>query len=84
MVSISELRKPRIFGIAIFDLVSSIIGTIIIFVIAWRYHFREKSVLPFILAGILLSVPIGIVFHVIFGTNTTLNHRLGLSNRPEK
>ena len=82
MVSITELRKPRIVGISIFDLVSAIIGSVLIFVLFWYIHFREKSVLPFIVAGALLSVPIGIVFHVIFGSNTTLNHALGLSNKP--
>jgi len=77
-----EIRKYRFMGIAIFDLVSSFIGVIIIFLLVWRLRFRNLNPLIFILAAILLTIPIGIFFHVIFGINTTLNNRLGLSNAP--
>jgi hypothetical protein len=83
-MSLQSLRSHRIFGIALFDLLSSIVGMIILFIIFREIHFKNLSLYPFIVAGILLAVPIGIVFHVIFGTNTTLNYFLGLSNKPKK
>ena len=82
MVSIVSLRKHRVFGIAIFDLVSSFIGIIITFLIVWRLRFQNISPLNFVIAGILLTIPIGIFFHIIFGVNTRLNSLLGLSNPP--
>jgi hypothetical protein len=81
MSSISSLRSYRIFGIALFDLISAMIGLVIIFLIAKHYHFPNLSSIPFILAGILLAIPVGITFHIIFGTNTSLNYKLGLSNK---
>jgi len=77
-----EIRKYRFMGIAIFDLVSSFIGVIIIFLLVWMLRFRNLNPLIFVIAAILLTIPIGIFFHVIFGINTTLNKRLGLSNAP--
>jgi len=79
-----EIRKYRIFGIAIFDLVTAIVGTIIIFLLLWKWHFSHKSPWPFVIAGTVLAIPIGIVVHIIFGINTTLNERLGLSDAPKK
>lgn len=78
-----KIRDFRIFGIAVFDLVASFIGMIIIFLLARWKHFPNLNIWPFILYAILLAIPIGIFFHVIFGTNTTLNYRLGLSNIPK-
>jgi hypothetical protein len=81
MSSLSSLRSYKIFGISIFDLISAMIGLIIIFLIAKHYHFPNLTSTPFILAGILLAIPVGITFHIIFGTNTSLNYKLGLSNK---
>lgn len=82
-MTINDLRKHRIFGIAIFDLLMSMIGLTIILLLAKWKHFPNLPNTPFILAGILLAIPIGIVFHIIFGTNTTLNYRLKLSDKPQ-
>lgn len=84
MSFISNLRKYRIFGISWFDLITSMIGLIIIFLIAKHFHFKNLKSLNFIIAGILLAIPVGIVFHVIFGTNTSLNYNLGLSDKVKK
>lgn len=83
-MSIEDLRSHKIFGLAIFDLSMSFIGMIAIFMIAWRVHFRNLDWWKFLIAAILVTIPIGITFHVLFGTNTTLNYRLGLSNKPSK
>jgi len=84
MISVASLRKHRMFGIAIFDLVSSFIGTVIIFMLIWKLKFQNISPWNFFIAGILLTIPIGIFFHVIFAVNTRLNSLLGLSNPPPR
>lgn len=86
MSTLQQLRSHRIFGLAIFDIVSSIIGLVAIFLLSRYFYWTRKGVQldwkPFVIAGILLAIPIGIFFHVIFGTNTSLNYKLGLSTSP--
>jgi hypothetical protein len=77
---ISDLRKYKIFGLAIFDLVVGMIGMVILMLIFWKIRFSNLNPIYFILAGILITIPVGILFHVIFGVNTALNKKLGLSN----
>jgi len=81
-----KLRSVRIFGIAVFDLTLAVAGTVIIMVLCRHFHKyngKKPPLINFIIAGILLAVPIGIFVHVLFGTDTTLNYRLGLSNKPK-
>lgn len=78
----ATLRSYRIFGIALFDLILSIIGTILIMLLFWRIHYRTLPVLNFVIAGALLAIPIGIFSHVLIGQNTKLNYVLGLSEKP--
>ena len=82
-MSIQELRKYRILGLSIFDLTSSIIGMIILFLILWKWHFKKLKYSNFVIAASLLAIPFGIVIHIIFGVNTTLNYKLGLSYKPK-
>ena len=82
-MNISDLRKHRIFGLAIFDIVTSIIGMVILFLIMWKWHFRKLKPLAFIYAAILLAIPFGIIIHIMFGVNTSLNYKLGLSYNPK-
>lgn len=82
-MTIQELRSHKIFGLAIFDLVNSFIGVIIIFMIAWRVHFKELDWWRFLLAAIVVTIPLAITFHVLFGVNTKLNYELGLSDPPK-
>lgn len=79
---LEKLRKPKIFGLALFDLIFGIIGTVILFLILRRIHFSTLDRKNFIIAAILLTIPLGIFTHVLFGTDTTLNSRLGLSYKP--
>ena len=81
---ISELRRFRIFNFAIFDLVTSILGMILAFVIFWKIHFSKLPVYKFILAAVILAIPFGVIIHIIFGVNTNLNYKLGLSYKPNK
>ena len=79
---LQQLRKYRIGGIALFDLVFAMIGTILIFMAIHKAHYGNLNGTRFVLAGILLTIPLGIFFHALFGIDTNLNHRIGLSNRP--
>lgn len=81
-MNIKQLRSYRIFGIAMFDLIVAMLGLITLFLIAWKVHFQNLDWWKFALAGVLLAIPVGIFFHILFGTNTTLNYKLGLSNKP--
>jgi hypothetical protein len=83
-MSITELRKFRIFDIAIFDLVTSILGMILAFIVFWKIHFSKLPIYKFILAAVILSIPFGVIIHIIFGVNTNLNYKLGLSYKPNK
>lgn len=80
---IETLRKYRVWGIAVFDLVTALLGMTIIFYFAWKWHFRSLSKWPFLAAALLLTLPVGIFVHVIFGVNTTLNSYLRLSFQPD-
>ena len=82
MMSIQELRSYRIFGIAIFDLVLGMLGLCLVFLYIHYRYYSNLDKRPFIIAGILLTIPVGIVSHMLFGVNTTLNYRLGLSYNP--
>jgi hypothetical protein len=82
-MSITQLRSYKIFGLAAFDLILSMIGTILLCLLFRHIHFKELPVQNFILAGILLAIPLGIFFHIIGGVNTKLNYTLGLSNSPK-
>lgn len=83
-MNLKEIRSHRIFGVAIFDLITALIGTVIILLIAkWKWFPHLKTV-NFVLAGVLLAIPLGIFFHILIGRDTTLNYKLGLSNKPKK
>lgn len=69
---ILELRKYRIHDIALFDLISAVIGTEIIF----RYFNMPQYL------GAVSSIPLGIIVHKLFNIDTELNYKLGISNKP--
>ena len=62
----------------------AMLGLAIIFVIFWRIHFKNLDWWKSALAGAILAIPVGIMFHIVFGVNTKLNYDLGLSNRPKQ
>ena len=74
MTLIKKLREPRIIGIAIFDLLLAIIITAYIF---YKLGYDYKI-------GVLLSIPLGIIIHYLFGIDTTLNYYLGISEKPKE
>lgn len=81
-MSIKDLRSHKIFGLAIFDLSISFIFIIALFLLAWKVHFKNLDWWKFLLVALFVTIPIGIVFHVLFGVNTKLNYELGISNKP--
>ena len=81
-MSIQTLRSWRLWNIALFDLIVGLVGTVILMLILWKVHFSKLHWLNFVIAGILLTIPLGIFFHILFGVNTQLNYRLGLSDKP--
>ncbi len=82
-MGLKKIRSYRIFGIALFDLTLAIVGTVVIVLIAKRIWFPRLKVLNFVIAGVLLAIPLGIFVHILFGRDTTLNYKLGLSNAPK-
>ena len=78
-----EIRKYKLFSLSIFDIVSAVIGMILLFLVIWKLYFNQLNIWNFIIAAIILTIPVGIVFHIIFGINSTLNYKLGLSNKPK-
>jgi hypothetical protein len=79
-LDIKTLRSYRVAKVAMVDVVAGAIGMVLIFL---YFKPRDKPALPFVVAGVALTIPIGIVFHVLFGTKTALNYKLGLSDAPE-
>lgn len=71
---IDQLRSWRIEGLALFDIILAVIG--MVFISDWLHITKTTAV--------LLAIPIGIVTHFIFGINTTLNYKLGISDKPIK
>jgi hypothetical protein len=74
METLEYLRSFRICGIALFDLILSFILTI------WILSYFGVSAE----VAAALTIPIGIISHVIFNTPTRLNYKLGLSEDPKK
>jgi hypothetical protein len=68
---IKTLRTPRLFGMAIFDLVGSIVGTE--FVTYKLLGFKKYT-------GAILAVPLGIVVHKVLNIDTELNRKLGINS----
>ena len=71
---IQTLRQPRIFKLAIFDLLLA--------VVAMAFIFHRLGYSPY--TGIALTIPVGIIVHYILGINTQLNYQLGISEQPDK
>lgn len=82
MVSLVKLRSVKFVGLAVFDLVSAFLGMMIAVLLAKRYHYPDLPMAPFVWAALVITLPVGVLIHILFGTNTTLNYRLGVSRRP--
>lgn len=70
-----DVRKPKIFGMAIFDwTVSLLLGLLV----GWLLSVKGIQWIPFFLAWIAF----GIAVHAAFGVNTMLGYYLHLNPKP--
>lgn len=79
-MDIKTLRSYRLYNIAMFDVVFGIIGTVLLLLL---FKEKGKSNTNYIIAGVLLTIPMGIFVHILFRVNTELNYKLGLSGKPD-
>ena len=82
MTNLKSLRSFRIYGLAVFDIVGGIFGIICFMLILRHFFFPTLSTKSLLIVSILITIPIGILSHVIFRVNTRLNYLLGLSEQP--
>ncbi len=90
MVSIEQLRKPKFFNMAIFDLVATFIGAFIVHIILWLYPLdmkdKEKRTTSQYFSSLLLIfimfLGIGVIFHRIFRIKSALSAYLGFNDMP--
>lgn len=69
---LNKLRTPRIFGIALFDLILALVCMMYLFhAMGWGA-----------INGALLAIPVGILVHYILDIPTRLNYYLGISCEP--
>lgn len=76
--SLACVRSFRIFNIALFDLISSIIGLFYFF----RWTFPRRPISFAWSWTILLVLPLSVLSHLVFGIPTMFNFYLGLSSPP--
>ncbi len=72
---ITNLRQPKLFNIAIFD----VVATALVAFASQKYYFTDKT-FPVIFLCLLV---IGIAVHVMMGTPTMLNAYIGLNTKQE-
>jgi small-conductance mechanosensitive channel len=90
MISISELRRPKIFNMALFDLIMTFIGAFITHLLLWLYplNMKEKekrTPLQYISSLILIFITfvgIGVIAHRIFNIQSALSVYLGFNDMP--
>ena len=84
MITLQELRRPRVCGLVVFDTLLALIGLVVILTIAWKVHFRKLPYMNFVIVSFLILFPLAIFSHILVGVNTTLNYNLGLSDKPKE
>jgi len=76
-LSIHELRKPKIFGMAIFDWTTSLLGAFLIGKFLLKLHKPIEWIL-----WIFFWILFGAAVHLYFGIKTMFGYYLGLNNKP--
>jgi small-conductance mechanosensitive channel len=90
MTSISELRRPKIFNMALFDLIMTFVGAFVTHLLLWLYplNMKEKekrTPLQYISSLILIFITfvgIGVIAHRIFNIQSALSAYLGFNDMP--
>ena len=67
--TITKLRSYRVFNIAMFDIVMSIIGIILIIAFSQKYYRGIYNWKYSIYAGTICAVPLGILIHFMMKIN---------------
>ena len=80
MSLIEKLRKPKIFDMALFDWVASILLTLYI---SYKYNDDKYDNIIFI-KSLIIMIIFAVSIHYIFNIDTKFNYYLGLSNDPKR
>lgn len=72
MKTLDYLRSFRLGGIALFDLITAFAGMVLLAYILHKVWFPKSNLKMFIFVAILLTIPVGMVFHWLFGVKTKL------------
>ena len=78
MVDIQTLRRPRLFGLALFDWTLSLVMGFLI-----GREFLNISTRRQMINWLLLWTLFGILVHKLLGVNTMLGYYLGLNPKPD-
>lgn len=87
-MTIDDLRKPKIFKMAIFDLVGTFIIALIVHLSLWLYDKpkeKKRNIMHYMISLMIIFIMflgIGIIFHKIFGIKSALSAHLGLNDDP--
>lgn len=81
MTVINSLRSFRIGGIALFDVLATIVSSFVLS--AFIFDGRKKIMMATMIISILLII-MAIPIHYFLGVKTMLNYYIGLSERPDK
>jgi hypothetical protein len=90
MMNITELRRPKILNMALFDLTMTFIGAFITHLLLWSYplNMKEKekrTSLQYITSLILMFITfigLGVIAHRIFNIQSALSAYLGFNDMP--
>lgn len=90
MVSIEELRRPKIYNMAAFDLIGTFVGAVIVHLLLWIYPLNMKdkekrTALQYVTSLLLIFIMflgLGVIFHRIFGIQSALSAYLGFNDMP--
>ena len=90
MINMTELRKTRIYGLTVVDLIPTFIGAFITHLLLWSYplNMKEKekrTSLQYITSLILMFITfigLGVIAHRIFNIQSTLSAYLGFNDMP--
>lgn len=80
MSLIEKLRKPKIYDMAIFDWIMSIIITLYI---SYKYNNNKYDNIIFI-KSIFIMIITAVMTHYVFNIDTKFNYYLGISNNPKR
>lgn len=78
---IQTLRKPKIFGMAIFDWVMTFLGSYLLTYLIYTYYHKYDFTTLYTIVTIKLVI-LGIFMHWILGVKTMLGYYLGINSKP--